>query len=199
MADHRRPSQQPDPISANTYPHTTRYQPHDQNLYVAGDDQGGVHGEGVPQVPQPTGNMVMQYPQHIDAPNYNAAHYYPPPPPPQYPEVPQAHMPVYRGVGAAEAVPAQAHPFAPEPEVQENRDGLFGHGAHFPAAGPPEAFPGVWPPPAAPVDMPDGNFLRDLVGRLLNNPDTLVNVFRIERGPRGRFEVWIALELAHIF
>ncbi|KAF8258980.1 hypothetical protein EI94DRAFT_1752811 [Lactarius quietus] len=133
----------------------------------------------------------MPYPGHIDAPNYNAAHYYPPPP--QYPDVP------HWLVEAAEGVPAaQAHPFPPEPEVQVNHDGLYGYGAHFPAPGPPEDVPGVWPQPAPPADIPQVNFLRDLVGRFLNSPDTHVNVLRIERGPRGRFEVSIRLELANI-
>jgi hypothetical protein len=112
--------------------------------------------------------------------------------------------------GVAEPVPAQVHPFAPVcsalllyisfqlnrfvQEVQEN------YGAHFLAADPPEALPGVWPHPAPPADMPPAaNGLRNLVGRFLNNPGTLVNMLRIEPGPGGRFEVWIALELADIF
>ena len=81
-------------------------------------------------------------------------------------------------------------------EVQGNYDGPFIYGAQFPAAGPPEAFPAVWPHPAAPTNM---NGLRNLANRYLNNPDTHVNVLRIEPGPGGRFEVWIALELADIF
>ncbi|KAF8260527.1 hypothetical protein EI94DRAFT_889740 [Lactarius quietus] len=109
-------------------------------------------------------------------------------------------MHMHWNVGCADAVPAAAaHPFAPEPEVQVNHNGLYGHGAHRPAAGPPEAFPGVWPQPAAPAEMPEINVLIDLIGYFLNNPNTRVNVFRIERGPRGRFEVFIALELADIF
>ena|ERR1700761_4366762 len=116
-------------------------------------------------------------------------------------------------VGVAEVVPAQAHPFAPVcitfllhvyiqlnhlvQQVQENDDGLYGHGAHLPAADPPGAFPGDHPAPHA--DMPPENGLRILAGRFLNNPDTLVNMLRIEPGPGGRFEVWIALELADIF
>ena len=84
-------------------------------------------------------------------------------------------------------------------EVQENHDGLHGYGAHPPAADPPNAFPGVWPHPAPPADMPPADGLRILAGRFLNNPDTLVNMLRIEPGPGGRFEVWIALELADIF
>ena len=80
--------------------------------------------------------------------------------------------------------------------VQENYDG---HRAHFPAADPPEAFPGVGPYPAPPVDMPlAANGLRNIIGRFLNNPGTLVNMLRIEPGPNGRFEAWIALELADI-
>ncbi|KAH9006551.1 hypothetical protein EDB86DRAFT_3070539 [Lactarius hatsudake] len=158
---------------------------------MATDDQQDVHREGVPQ---PVGSVgEMQYPRHIDAPNYNVVHYNPPPPP--YPEVPYMH--VHRDVGVAEAVPAQAHPFAPE--VQENYNGLFGYGAQFPAADPPEAFPGVQPHPAPPADMPPANGLRNLVSRYLNNPSTHVNMLRIEPGPGGRFEVLIALELADIF
>lgn len=84
-------------------------------------------------------------------------------------------------------------------DVQENIDGLYGHVAQFHAADPPEAFPGVWPHPAPPADMPPANGLRILAGRFINNPDTLVNMLRIEPGPGGRFEVWIALELADIF
>ena len=42
------------------------------------------------------------------------------------------------------------------------------------------------------------NGLRDLAGRFLYSPDTLVNMLRIEPGPDGRFVVWIALELADI-
>src|SRR6266702_2051917 len=122
---------------------------------------------------------------------------------------------MHRGVRVAEAVPAQAHPFAPvcrafllhlyvQPnhlmqEVQENDDGPFGYGAQFPAADPPEAFPGVWPYPAPPANVPPGNGLRNLAGRYLNNPNTHVNMLRIEPGPGGRFVVWIALELADIF
>jgi hypothetical protein len=115
--------------------------------------------------------------------------------------------------GVAEPVPAQVYPFAPvcrtlllyvsiQPynfvqEVQEHYDG---YGAHFPAVDPPEALPGVWPHPAPPADIPPAaNGLRNLVGRFLNNPGTLVNMLRIEPGPGGRFEVWIALELADIF
>ena len=84
-------------------------------------------------------------------------------------------------------------------EVQENHEILNGHGAHLPAADPPDAFPGVWPHQAPPADIPPANGLRILAGRFLNNPDTLVNMLRIEPGPGGRFEVWIALELADIF
>ena len=46
---------------------------------------------------------------------------------------------------------------------------------------------------------PAANGLRNLVGRILNNPGTLVNMLRIEPGPNGRFEVWVALELADIY
>jgi hypothetical protein len=40
--------------------------------------------------------------------------------------------------------------------------------------------------------------LRNLFGRFLNNPDTLVNMLRIEPGTGGRFVAWIELELADI-
>jgi hypothetical protein len=122
---------------------------------------------------------------------------------------------MHRDNGVADPVPAQAHPFAAAPvcrtfplhvsiqpnqlvqEVQENYDG---YGAHFPEADPPEAFPGVWPYPALPADMPPAvNGLRNLVGRLLNNPGTLVNMLRIVPGPGGRFEVWVVLELPDFF
>jgi hypothetical protein len=46
--------------------------------------------------------------------------------------------------------------------------------------------------------MPPENGLRNLVGRFLNNPETLINVLRIEPGPSGRFVVWIALELVEV-
>ena len=122
-------------------------------------------------------------------------------------------MHIHQDDRVAEPVAAQAHPFAPvsrtfllyvsiEPNhfvqyVQQNYDG---YGAHFPAADPPEDFPGVWPHPAPRVDMPPvANGLRNLLGRFLNNPGTLVNMLRIEPGPHGRFEVWIALELADIY
>ena len=81
--------------------------------------------------------------------------------------------------------------------VQGVQGSYDGYGAQFPAA---EAFPGVRPYPAPPADMPPpAHGLRDLVGRLLNNPGTLVNMLRIVPGPDGRFEVWIALELADIY
>ncbi|KAN0131816.1 hypothetical protein V8E53_010344 [Lactarius tabidus] len=93
-------------------------------------------------------------------------------------------------LGVAEPVPAQAHPFVPE--VQVNYDG---YGAHFPVADPPEAFPGVQLHPAPPADMPPAaNGLINLVGRFLNNPGTLVNMLRIEPGPGGRFESELELE-----
>jgi hypothetical protein len=117
-------------------------------------------------------------------------------------------------IGGAEVVPAQAHPFAPVrrtfllhgyiqttylvQEVRDNHDGLFAYGAHLPAADPPEAFPGVQLHVAQPADMPPANGLRNLAGRFLNNPDTLVNMLRISPGPDGRFVVWIELELADI-
>ena len=78
--------------------------------------------------------------------------------------------------------------------VQENHEAF---GAYFPMADPPEDFPGVRPHPAPPADMPPAaNGLRNLIGRFLNNPGTLVNMLRIEPGRNGRFEVWVALELA---
>jgi hypothetical protein len=43
------------------------------------------------------------------------------------------------------------------------------------------------------------NSLRNLAERFLNNPGTLVNMLRIEPGPGGRFEVWIAIESADIY
>ncbi|KAH8985438.1 hypothetical protein EDB86DRAFT_2958834 [Lactarius hatsudake] len=201
MADHRVPSlvpsQQAGHISGNTYPRPVLHQSHghvQRNPHMAGDDQQDVHREGIPQ---PVGNMIvqgeMQYPPRVEVPNYNVAHYHPPLPP--YPEVP--YMPMHRDVGVAEVVPAQAHPFAPE--VQGNDDGLIGYGAQFPVADPPEAFPGVWPHPAPPANMLPADGLRNLAGRYINNPDTRVNMLRIEPGPGGRFEVWIALELADIF
>ncbi|KAI9465735.1 hypothetical protein BJY52DRAFT_1413833 [Lactarius psammicola] len=159
-----------------------------RNLHVAGDDQQDAHQEGDPQ---PVGNVAMQemqYPRHIDAPNYNVAHYHPPQPP--YTEVPNVHM--HRDVGVAEAVPARAHPFAPE--VQENYDGFFGHDAQFPAADPPEAFPDVLPHPAPRTNMPPANGLRILASRYLNNAGTHVNMLRIEPGPGGRFELAFAVE-----
>ena len=82
-------------------------------------------------------------------------------------------------------------------EVQQNYEG---YGAHFPAAEPPELFPGVQPYPAPHADMPPAaNGLINLVGRIMNNPGTLVNMLCIEPGPGGRFEVWIALELVEIY
>ncbi|KAI9457010.1 hypothetical protein BJY52DRAFT_1274499 [Lactarius psammicola] len=214
MADHRVPSQQANLISANTSPHPALHHSHghvQRNPHVAGHDQQDFHRGGVPQL---VGNVVMQgemqYPRHIDAPNYNVAHYHPLHPP--YPEVPYVHT--HRDVGVVEPVPAQAYPFAPvsrtflprvyiQPnhsvqEVQENHDGHFGYGAQFPAADPPEAFPGVWPHPAPPANMPPADGLRILAGRYLNNPNTRVSLLRIEPGPDGRFEVWIALDLADI-
>ncbi|KAI9444249.1 hypothetical protein H4582DRAFT_1075739 [Lactarius indigo] len=153
------------------------------NPHVAGGDQRDVHRDGVPQ---PVGNMVvqgeMQYPRHIDIPNYN---YHPPPP--HYPAVPYVHTP--RDARVAEAVLAQAHPFTPE--VQENYDGLFGYGAQFPATDPdpPDAFPCVWPYPTPPASMLPANGLKNLAGRYLNNPDAHIKILRIEPGRSGHFEV----------
>jgi hypothetical protein len=50
-----------------------------------------------------------------------------------------------------------------------------------------------------PADIPPANGLRILAGRFIDNPDTLVNIFRIDPGPGGRFEVWIVLELGNLF
>lgn len=114
--------------------------------------------------------------------------------------------------GGAEPVPAQAYPFAPVRRtlllyvsispihfVQEVQQNYEGYGAQPPAADLPEAFPRVRPYPAPPADIPPAaNGLINLVGRILNNPSTLVNMLRIEPGPGGRFEIWIALELADI-
>ena len=126
-------------------------------------------------------------------------------------EIPHVHM--QRDVGVAEAAPEQAQHFAPVcrtfllhlytpltclvSQVQDNHGVIYDNGAHLPVADPNEAFPGVQPHAAPPADMP-ANGLRDLAGRFLYNPDTLVNMLRIEPGPDGRFVVWIALELAHI-
>ena len=114
--------------------------------------------------------------------------------------------------GLAEAAPGQAYPFAPVgrsfllpvyippnrlvQEVQDNHDVLYDNGPHLPAADPLEAFPGVQPHTAPPAGMSPANDLRYLAGRFLNNPDTLVNMLRIEPRPGGRLVVWIALELA---
>ncbi|KAH9174586.1 hypothetical protein EDB89DRAFT_1951851 [Lactarius sanguifluus] len=221
-ADHRVPSQQANPnhISANTCPHPPlrHSQGHVQhNPHVFGDDQQDVHREGVPQPAYVIMQGEMQYPPRINVPDYNMD-YHPPPSP--YPEIPyvHGHQDLDQDVGVAEAVPAQAHPFAPvcssafllhvyiqpdhlaqNQEVQGNYDRPFGYVAQLRAADLPEAFPGVWPYPAPPANMPPADGLRNLAGRYLNNPDTRVNVLRIEPGPGGRFEVWIALELADIF
>ena len=84
--------------------------------------------------------------------------------------------------------------------MQGVRENFDGYGAHFAAVDPPVAYPGNRPYPAPPVDMPPAaNGLRNLVGRFLNNPGTIVNMLRIVPGPNGRFEVWVALELADIY
>jgi hypothetical protein len=80
-------------------------------------------------------------------------------------------------------------------EVQDNYDGLFVNRAQFPVADPHRAFPGVWPHPAPPVNMPPANGLRTLANRYLNNPDAHVTVLWIEPGPGGRLQVWIALDI----
>ena len=101
MAEHRVSSQQANPTPANTYPYPVFHQLQGQvrrvaflthrrrltipivlqNPHVTGDHQEGVHREGVPQL---AGNVIMQnemqYPPHIDAPDYNVSHYHPPPP-----------------------------------------------------------------------------------------------------------------------
>ncbi|KAH9015748.1 hypothetical protein EDB83DRAFT_2321268 [Lactarius deliciosus] len=165
-----------------------------QGPHVVGNDQQNFHREAIPQ---PIGNVAMQdqiqYPHHIGAPHYNAAQNLPPLPP--YPEVPYVHM--HRDVGAAQGVQFQAHGFAQAPGVRENHGAPFGYGAQFPVAGPPEA--GIWPHLAPRANVPQANGLRNLAGRYLNNPDTLVNVVRIEPSPDGGFEVWIVLELGDIF
>jgi hypothetical protein len=46
---------------------------------------------------------------------------------------------------------------------------------------------------------PAANGLRNIAGRILNNPGTLISMLRIEPGPGGRLAVWIALELADIY
>src|SRR6266571_3472019 len=107
---------------------------------------------------------------------------------------------MHQDVGVAEAVPAQAHPFTPVCRTFLLHDIQLNYLVQdFPAADPPEVFPGVWPHPAPPANMPPANGLRNLVGRYLNDPDTRVNMLRIEPGRDGRFEVWIVLELADIF
>jgi hypothetical protein len=82
-------------------------------------------------------------------------------------------------------------------QANHRDDGLYGHGAQFPAA---EDIPGVWPhpPPLADPDMP-ANDLKVLAIRILNNPNTRVNMLRIEPGAGGHFEVWLTLELANLF
>ncbi|KAH9051108.1 hypothetical protein EDB83DRAFT_2397936 [Lactarius deliciosus] len=203
MAHHRVldrvPSQQADHLSANTFPLLHQPRGHVQqrivNPHVAGDDQQDINLEEL-EVLQPLGNAAVQdeiqYPHHIDAPNNNPVYYYPPSPP--HPEDPYVRM---HQEGIAQGVPAQAHPFALA--AQDNLDGLYGHGAQFPAADPPEAFHNVWLDPAPLANMLPVNGLRDLIGRNLNNPDTLINMVWIEPGPGGRVKLWIALELADIF
>ncbi|KAH9165926.1 hypothetical protein EDB89DRAFT_2233138 [Lactarius sanguifluus] len=206
MADNQVPSQsQPaNHLSEDVLPPPAAHQPHgyvQQRVagpHVVGNDQQNIHREGIPQ---PIGNLnvamqdQIQYPHHIGAPHYNAAQNFPPLPP--YPEVPYVH--IHRDVGAAQGVQVQAHAFAQAPGIRENHGGPFGYGAQFPVAGPPEGFPGIWPHPAPRANVPQANGLRNLAGRYLNNPDTLVNVVRIEPSPDGRFEVWIVLELGDIF
>ncbi|KAH8991397.1 hypothetical protein EDB86DRAFT_2935219 [Lactarius hatsudake] len=192
----RLPSQQADHLSANTFPPLHQPRGHvQQRIVYPHDDQQDIHLEEL-EVPQPLGNAAVQdeiqYPHHIDAPNYNPVHYYPPQPP--HPEDPYVRM---HQEGIAQGVPVQAHAFAPA--AQENLDGLYGYGAQFPTADPPEAFHNVWPDPAPLANMLPVNDLRNLIGRNLNNPDTLINMVWIEPGPGGRVKLWIALELADIF
>ncbi|KAI9467251.1 hypothetical protein BJY52DRAFT_1219997 [Lactarius psammicola] len=184
MDDHQDTSQQANDLPANTFPRPAPslhqlhgHVQHDANLGRVGDGQQDVHRMGVPQ---PVGNVGMQgemrYP-YINTPSY-AAHYHPPPTPRQ---VPYVHM--HQDLGVAEAVPAQARPFALD----------------FPADN-PGVFPGVWPDPAPPANMPLAD-LRDLAGRYLNNPDTHVNMLQIiEPGPQagrgGGIEVRIVLQVA---
>jgi hypothetical protein len=155
----------------------------------------------------------MQYPQQIDAPNYNVAHYHPPPPP-----VSDSHRCdmesslltatlciVSGGSKCAHAsgrwrcrsCPSTSHTLLlqyVEPFFSTDISdqiiwcrrskiitmAFMAYGAHLPAADPPEAFPGVQPHAAPPADMPPANGLRNLAGRFLNNPDTLVNMLRID-------------------
>ena len=131
---------------------------------------------------------------------------------------------MHQDFGDVEVVPAQPHPLAPVcrkfllqisilpkhfvQEGQNNHEGFYGHGhgayqgaylhAVDPPEAPPEAFPDVQPHAAPLADMPPPNGLRNLASRFLNNPDTLVNMLRIEPGPGDRFVVWIELELADI-
>ncbi len=86
-------------------------------------------------------------------------------------------------------------------QVRDDNRGHFGYGAQLPAANPPEVVAGVWPPPAPPIDlnMPPAYVLRNLAIYYLSNPDTRLNMLRIEPGPGGRFEMWIALDLADNF
>ncbi|KAI9449378.1 hypothetical protein BJY52DRAFT_1420012 [Lactarius psammicola] len=188
MAHHQVPPRA-DHLSVNPFPPLHQLHGHVQqhvaNPHVAGDNQQAVHQDGVPQA---AGNVVvpveMQYPHHIDAPNYNPAHYHPPPPP--YPEGPYVRM--HQDVEVAQGVPVEARAYAPG--AQENHDGLYGQGAQFPAADHPEAFYNVRPDPAPLADMPPVNGLRNLVGRYLDNPDTRINMVWIEPGPGGRFKAY---------
>ncbi|KAH9051391.1 hypothetical protein EDB83DRAFT_2397829 [Lactarius deliciosus] len=200
----RVPSPQADRLSVNTFPPLHQPRGHVQqriaNPHVVGDGQQDIHLEEleVLRLSQPLGNTAVQDeiqypgPHHIDAPNYNPVHYYPPPPP--HPEDPYVRV---HQEGIAQGVPAQVHAFTPA--AQENLDGHYGNGAQFPAADPPEAFHNIWPDPAPLANMLPVNGLRNLIGRNLNNPDTLINMVWIEPGPGGRVKLWIALELADIF
>ncbi|KAH9015751.1 hypothetical protein EDB83DRAFT_2528944 [Lactarius deliciosus] len=201
MADYRVPSQQEDRLSANTFSRPVLHRSHGNeqrmaNPHVAGDDQQAVHQDGAPQ---PLGNVPMQvemqYPHHVGAPrfHYNAIPYHPPQPP--YPEDPYARM--HRD--NLSPPPMYIKPIKLAQEAEENHNGLFGYDAQFPAADPPETFPGVWQHPAPLVNMPPANGLRNLAGRYLNNPDTRINMVWIEPSLKGRFKVWIALKSADIF
>ena len=75
--------------------------------------------------------------------------------------------------------------------AQENYDG---YGIHFPAADPPEGFPGVRPYPAPSVDNPPvANGLGNRVGYILNNTVMPINIMH---GPDGRIRLRITLELS---
>ncbi|KAH8976980.1 hypothetical protein EDB86DRAFT_3012205 [Lactarius hatsudake] len=203
----RLPSQQADHLSANTFPPLHQPRGHvQQRIVYPHDDQQDIHLEEL-EVPQPLGNAAVQDeiqypPPHrrtelqirctITLPNHlcdihwcGIEHRLTMTTFAQHPEDPYVRM---HQEGIAQGVPVQAHAFAPA--AQENLDGLYGYGAHF---------HNVWPDPAPLANMLPVNDLRNLIGRNLNNPDTLINMVWIEPGPGGRVKLWIALELADIF